>query len=73
MDTIGSIIRTHRKKAGFSQSKLAQMAGVGKTAVFDVEKGKRTVQLDTLLKIMRVLNISVKLHSPLMEAQEVLS
>jgi y4mF family transcriptional regulator len=73
MNTIGSIVRNHRKKAGFSQAKLAQMAGVGKTAVFDVEKGKRTVRLDTLLKIMRVLNISVELRSPLMGAQEVSS
>lgn len=73
MNTIGTIVRNHRKKAGLSQAKLAQMAGVGKTAVFDVEKGKQTVQLDTLLKIMQVLNISVALHSPLMESQEVSS
>jgi len=42
------------------------MAGVGKASVFDVEKGKETVQLDTLLKIMSVLNMELDIKSPLM-------
>jgi transcriptional regulator with XRE-family HTH domain len=52
--------------AGLSQLQLAEMAGVGKTVVFDLEKGKETVQLDTLRKILSVLNIKVQLTSPLM-------
>ena len=60
------ILRKHRKAAGLSQLQLADMAGVGKTAVFDLEKGKETVQLDTLRKILTVLNIKVQLISPLM-------
>ena len=43
------------------------MAGVGKTAVFDLEKGKSTVRMDTLVKICRVLNVRLLLDSPLME------
>ncbi len=42
------VIRQHRKIAGLSQLQLAELAGVGKTVVFDLEKGKETVQLDTL-------------------------
>ena len=60
------LIRKHRKAAGLSQLQLAEMAGVGKTAVFDIEKGKETIQLDTLRKILSVLNIKVQLISPLM-------
>jgi HTH-type transcriptional regulator/antitoxin HipB len=60
------IIRRHRKIAGLSQLKLAEMAGVGKTVVFDIEKGKETIQLDTVRKILSVLNIRVELTSPLM-------
>jgi transcriptional regulator with XRE-family HTH domain len=56
----------HRKAAGLSQLQLAEMAGVGKTVVFDIEKGKETIQLDTLRKIFRVLNIKVVLQSHLM-------
>jgi len=61
---LAAVIRKHRKAAGLSQLELAEMAGVGKTVVFDLEKGKETVQLDTLRKILSVLNIRVQLTSP---------
>ena len=63
---IGAGIRFHRRKAGLTQAGLARMAGVGKTSVFDVEKGKETVQVDTLLKIFLVLNMELDVKSPLM-------
>jgi HTH-type transcriptional regulator/antitoxin HipB len=65
-ELLSSIIRKHRKAAGLSQLQLAEMAGVGKTVVFDIEKGKETIQLNTLRKILRVLNIKVQLDSPYM-------
>lgn len=63
---LAGIIRKHRKAAGLSQLQLAEMAGVGKTVVFDIEKGKETIQLNTLRKILTVLNIKVQLDSPYM-------
>jgi len=63
---LATVIKKHRKEAGLSQLQLAEMAGVGKTVVFDLEKGKETIQLDTLRKIMAVLNIKVQLTSPFM-------
>lgn len=66
----GLVVRYHRKKSGLSQQALARMAGVGKTVVYDVEKGKETVQLDTLRKILGVLNIAISLDSPLMAQYE---
>jgi transcriptional regulator with XRE-family HTH domain len=62
---IGAAIRFHHRKAHLSQTKLAQLAGVGKTAVFDIEKGKESIQLDTLTKIFSILNIKLELKSPL--------
>ncbi len=67
---IARIIRYHRKKAGLNQQELAKLAGVGKTAVFDIEKEKETVQLDTLRKILHALNITIRLESPLMRDYE---
>jgi len=64
---LAKVIKHHRKAAGLSQLKLAELANVGKTVVFDIEKGKETVQLNTLRKILRVLNIKVKLESQLMD------
>ena len=63
---LATVIKKHRKAAGLSQLQLAEMAGIGKTVVFDIEKGKETIQLDTLRKIMNVLNIKVLLTSPFM-------
>ncbi len=65
-EVLSKIIKKHRKAAGLSQLQLAEMAGIGKTVVFDIEKGKETVQLDTLRKIFKVLNIKVVLQSHLM-------
>ena len=64
---LAQIVRKHRKIAGLSQLQLAEMAGTGKTVVFDLEKGKATIRLDTLRKILSVLNIGVLLTSPLMD------
>jgi y4mF family transcriptional regulator len=63
---LGRIIRKHRKAAGLSQLALAELAGVGKTVVFDLEKGKETIQVNTLRKILVVLNIKIVLTSQLM-------
>ena len=63
---LASIIKKHRKAAGLSQLQLAEIAGVGKTVVFDIEKGKETIQLNTLRKILTVLNIKIELNSPFM-------
>jgi len=63
---LSKVIRKHRKAAGLSQLQLAEMAGVGKTVIFDVENGKETIQLNTLRKIFQVLNIKVQIQSPLM-------
>ena len=63
---LGRIIHFHRKKSGLSQQGLAELAGLGKTVVFDMEKGKLTVRFDSLLKVFEVLNIKIDLQSPLM-------
>ncbi|MGD9708040.1 MAG: helix-turn-helix domain-containing protein [Candidatus Delongbacteria bacterium] len=65
-----NIIKFHRKKAGLSRNELAELAGVGKTVIFDLEKGKTSVKLSTVEKILEALNIEIKLQSPLMEDYE---
>ena len=62
---LGLFIKEHRKVAGLTQLELANLAGVGKTTVFDIEKNKETVRLSTLLAILKVLNIEVQFKSPI--------
>lgn len=65
-ELISKIITFHRKKSRLTQKQLADLAGVGKTVVFDIEKGKETVQLNSLLKVLSVLNIKLEMKSSLM-------
>jgi len=67
MQHLNDIIKYHRKKAGLSQKSLADVAGVGKTVVFDIEKGKETVQFKSIINVLKALNISIELNSPLMD------
>lgn len=67
---LGKTVIFHRKKSKLTQKQLADLAGVGKTVVFDIEKGKETVQLNTLLKVLSVLNIKLEIKSPLMYLME---
>ena len=62
------IVHFHRKQAGLSRLELARLAGVGKTALFELEKGKSTVRLDILLKVLSALNIELDWNSPLKDA-----
>jgi y4mF family transcriptional regulator len=66
LNQISAIIRFHRKKSGLSQEELAKIAGLGKTVIFDIEKGKLSVRFDTLLKVLDVLNIRIEFQSQLM-------
>lgn len=61
---IAKLIHYYRKQSGLSQQELAKLAGVGKTVIFDLEKGKETVQLNTVLKVLDILNIQMKFETP---------
>lgn len=62
---LGKTIKYHRKKAGLSRIELADLANVGKTALFDIENGKKSVQISTVLSLLEILNISITLSGPL--------
>lgn len=62
---LGTLVKDHRKKAGLTQLELANLAGVGKTTVFDIEKNKETVRWNSLMAVIQVLNIKVEFKSPL--------
>lgn len=70
-EDIGRIVRFHRKKSGLTQARLAELAGVGKTVVFDIENGKPSIRMNTLSKVLSILNVRLVPESPLMaEMQE---
>ena len=64
---LGFMVKNHRKKAGLTQIELANLAGIGKTTVFDIERNKETVRWSNILAVLQVLNIEVEFKSPLTE------
>ena len=68
MQTIAKLICYHRRRSGLSRARLADIAGIGKTAVYDIEHGKESVRLSTLARVLASLNIDIALDSPLMQA-----
>ncbi len=63
---IGRMVRFHRKKAKLTQIELAKLSSVGKTVVFDIEQGKESIRLSTLMKILHTLNINISFDGPIM-------
>ncbi len=61
---IANLVHYYRKQSGLSQQELARLAGVGKTVIYDIEKGKESVRLNTLLNVFAILNIKIKFETP---------
>lgn len=69
-DDLGAVIRYHRKKAGLSRADVCRLAEVGKTTLYDLEHGKTAVRLDTVLRVLRTLNVRLEWTSPLKDSYE---
>jgi HTH-type transcriptional regulator/antitoxin HipB len=65
---LAKLIAYHRSRSGLTQQELAALAGVGKNLIYELEKGKQSVRLDNLIKVLRVLNIELDFLSPLKNA-----
>jgi len=73
MNALAKLIKLHRKKAGLTQKQLADLASLGKTVIFDIEKGKETIQFRSLLLVLNVLNLKLKVESSLLQKSEVIN
>lgn len=70
MATLADTVRRHRRLARLTQAELAQLAGVGKTVVFDLEQGKATMRLATVLRVLAALNIRLGWTAPTGEPRD---
>jgi HTH-type transcriptional regulator / antitoxin HipB len=59
--SLGSLIRDERKKQGLTQIALGEMTGLNQTTISLIEKGKPTVQLQTLLHLLAALNLKLQI------------
>lgn len=56
---IGSRIRNEREKLGLSREKFAEIVGLSSYYIGQIERGDRTMSLETLVKISTSLNASI--------------
>ncbi|MBR4893575.1 MAG: helix-turn-helix transcriptional regulator [Kiritimatiellae bacterium] len=52
ISSIGAKIRSIRKAQGISQETLAGLAGTGRRYISELERGKETVRIRELLKLL---------------------
>ena len=57
---LGQKIRFYRERAGFTQEKLAEKAGLSYKYLGEVERGLVNISLDSLVKLARALRIRVR-------------
>jgi transcriptional regulator with XRE-family HTH domain len=55
----GKAIREYRIKKGISQEQLAELCGLHRTYISDVERGERNVSLLNIEKICKALGVKI--------------
>jgi len=61
-ESLGFALREERKKKGLNQTDLGTPVGVDQTTVSKVEQGKPGTRLDTLLRLLSVLDLELVLQ-----------
>lgn len=59
MNTIGFRIKKLREQTGLSQQRLAELIGVSRPAISQIEKGKRKICTEELIKLSEIFGVTV--------------
>lgn len=57
---IGEAIRNRRKKAGFTQEKLAEKVDLNPKYLGEVERGEKIISIEALLRIAKVVKTPIQ-------------
>jgi len=57
---LGKRIRAERRKQDLTQEKLAEMANISDSFMGHIERGGRTLSIETLAKLANALNLSIE-------------
>ena len=67
---IGQTLRRLRKRQGLTQVEAAGLTGVGVRFMSELENGKPTVRLDTVLKVLDGYGLQLQLVGSGLEAEQ---
>jgi y4mF family transcriptional regulator len=56
---IGQYVKAVRKNIGLTQEELAYISGVGISFIHDLEHGKKSLQFDSLMKVVNRLGCDI--------------
>ena len=57
---LGQRIRTERRKQDLTQERLAEMAEISESFLGHIERGGRTLSIETLARLANALNLSIE-------------
>lgn len=63
-EDIGRLVRQTRIGLGLTQENLSLATGTGRRFIIDLEKGKPTCQLGSVLAVLHALGIQMDLSTP---------
>lgn len=58
-EALGPLVRARRNELGVTQVELADIARTGVRFISDLETGKRSVRLETVLKVLDALGLEL--------------
>jgi HTH-type transcriptional regulator/antitoxin HipB len=56
---LGQVVREARKKQGLTQLDVAGLAGLSNRFVIDLERGKKTLQVQKVLEVLALLGMEL--------------
>jgi HTH-type transcriptional regulator / antitoxin HipB len=62
-EALGPLVRARRQELGVTQVQLADIARTGVRFISDLETGKRSVRLETVLKVLDALGLELVAHT----------
>jgi HTH-type transcriptional regulator / antitoxin HipB len=62
-EELGALVRRRRTAHRLTQTQLAVVAGTTLRLVSEIERGKATVQLDTVMRVLGALGLELAAHS----------
>jgi len=68
-ETIGAFVRDRRKAGRMTQRELGELAGVGARFVSELERGKPTVRLSVVNKVLAVFGKSLGIVDAVRKAE----
>ena len=59
LEQIGQLLKAIRKDLGYSQQRVAEIAGISRLRYHDIEAGRSAPRITTLMSIARALNLEL--------------